>query len=745
MPDNIVERAIVPFNPASSKVLNKDKYNLFAPVADINKVGMAGFNPDDFSVDTKSIVSIKEGRTFTQAEITTLDKAVLQAAKDDTYTKTEIDGKDSALSLVIDSKLDVILEVARTKYNLLGNAPQVIKQLGGMGVLLIPTSAATITIKSYNVLNLTTLAVTVTKCTLETTSTGFTITKDGTNQDGWYSTWATMHITDLIPDRTYKLKYNTSYSAKGAIVYGNEPHAENTILATSWTTDNGGRSFKSFTPTNNYVDINFYISDPGGALSATYSDFMVLDQTIDTVDLLSYQSPYNISYQITSEDIIIPPATCTALISSDVQTEVLTEIDIDQISPLKAKTLVCFGDSITGNFTSPTDYPTFIANETGMNVINMGFGGCRMGYHAYENYDAFSMYNLADAIISGNFTLQDGGIAGTLGEGTVSASFADKLTILKTIDFNTVDYISIAYGTNDWGNNTPIDNTDLLSATSYRGATRYALSELLNAYPHLRVLLITPIYSYDIANARDSDSELWVRGTGNWRLTEYVDALIEMGKEFKVSVLNAYTTLGFNKYNWQTYLSDSDGTHPTIAGREKMGEVITSALLSVPAPVITPVDNKLTSTSTTNALSAYQGKLLNDAKQANLVSGTNIKSINGNSILGEGNIVISATSETATVDMDTAIQSITVENNTIYDSSVDITDLTIQFGTLTLDFNAIVNFASGAVATTLVVPIETIMKGDSCLIGVFTPLVNKRYSIGFNYNGTTAVGFVCGV
>lgn len=51
MPDkNVVERSIIPYNPASGVVMQKDKYNLFAPVADVNKVGMAGFNPADFVV-----------------------------------------------------------------------------------------------------------------------------------------------------------------------------------------------------------------------------------------------------------------------------------------------------------------------------------------------------------------------------------------------------------------------------------------------------------------------------------------------------------------------------------------------------------------------------------------------------------------------------------------------------------------------------------------------------------------------
>ena len=46
------------------------------------------------------------------------------------------------------------------------------------------------------------------------------------------------------------------------------------------------------------------------------------------------------------------------------------------------------------------------------------------------------------------------------------------------------------------------------------------------------------------------------------------------------------------------------------------------------------INNTLTSTSTTQALSAAQGKILQDGKQATLVSGTNIKTLNDASILG---------------------------------------------------------------------------------------------------------------
>ena len=53
------------------------------------------------------------------------------------------------------------------------------------------------------------------------------------------------------------------------------------------------------------------------------------------------------------------------------------------------------------------------------------------------------------------------------------------------------------------------------------------------------------------------------------------------------------------------------------------------------------VIDDITSTSQTDALSANQGRVLNINKQDKLISGTNIKTIGGNSILGSGNIDIS--------------------------------------------------------------------------------------------------------
>lgn len=56
--ENVVERMIQPYNPSSNKVINQNKYFLYAPAAGLDKVGMAGYKSGDFDVNSKQIVSI---------------------------------------------------------------------------------------------------------------------------------------------------------------------------------------------------------------------------------------------------------------------------------------------------------------------------------------------------------------------------------------------------------------------------------------------------------------------------------------------------------------------------------------------------------------------------------------------------------------------------------------------------------------------------------------------------------------
>lgn len=240
-------------------------------------------------------------------------------------------------------------------------------------------------------------------------------------------------------------------------------------------------------------------------------------------------------------------------------------------SHLSGKNLVCFGDSITGNYFED-DYPSVIANRTGMNVYNVGFGGSRLGRH-WGEFDKFSFYNLVDNVISNDFE----NLKTPFDDRPVQ--YDERVSILETIDFNTVDYISVAYGANDWGDNSPNEKTVPEDPTSFIGAGRLGLRKLLEAFPHLRILVISPFYRYFPTDSPVTDSD--EKDVGGMHLYEYVDSARKFAEEFKSPFLNAYHNLGINKYTRSVYFDGNDGTHPNPKGRKMIGETIASKMLSV--------------------------------------------------------------------------------------------------------------------------------------------------------------------
>lgn len=240
---------------------------------------------------------------------------------------------------------------------------------------------------------------------------------------------------------------------------------------------------------------------------------------------------------------------------------------------LKGKKCVCFGDSITGHYTSPSDYPTFIANKTGMEVINGGFGGCRMAEHPSDAYSAFSMYSLADSVASGDWSVQDAAI-----ESVTSPNASKNLEALKAVDWSTVDYITIFYGTNDFMGGVALDNdNDPLSTSQFKSALRYSIETILTAYPRIRIAVVTPMYRYWTEDGTITDSD--VRESNGLKLTDFVEAAIEVANEYKIPAFDIYHQLGVNKINRATFLSD--GTHPSDYGRERIGEYLAAKLISM--------------------------------------------------------------------------------------------------------------------------------------------------------------------
>ena len=244
------------------------------------------------------------------------------------------------------------------------------------------------------------------------------------------------------------------------------------------------------------------------------------------------------------------------------------------------KRYVAFGDSITDlGF-----YPEMAAELTGMEcVVNAGFGGCRWGEHPSEGYTSFSMHKIAKAIVTNDWSEQES--SARLLQST-HKKWAAKIEKLKGIDWNTIDYITIAYGTNDFAGGVEIGNdTDGLgglndaSNITLKGAVNYSLKQILTAYPHIQIIVMLPIYRVFVDESPIVDSNSYK----NWKdktLLDYRDAIAEMARKVNINILDLYGAMGVNLYNYQHYL-DSGGTHPTYDGYRKMGHMVAGHILNL--------------------------------------------------------------------------------------------------------------------------------------------------------------------
>ena len=305
-----------------------------------------------------------------------------------------------------------------------------------------------------------------------------------------------------------------------------------------------------------------------------YRDIWVNKKSASVLRTEIYKKNVTTSKQLVLNDIN-GGLTIDAVPGTDVYVQTIEEQQTPSI--LSGKTCVCFGDSITGNYAKLFDYPSVIAAKTGMTVVNGGFGGCRMAKHPSDMYDAYSMYRLADSVASGDWSVQDA-VADAVAEAGSPMYAADHINELKALDWNKVDIVTILFGANDFTGGVGLESdSDPLSTTHYKGAARYSIEKLLTAYPKLRIVLLSPLYHYKTVDGETVDTDTYTSG-GN-KMSDFIEALEEVAKEYKLPFLDMYNTLGINKLNRKDMLPD--GAHPSSAGIERIGESISARLMSI--------------------------------------------------------------------------------------------------------------------------------------------------------------------
>ena len=234
--------------------------------------------------------------------------------------------------------------------------------------------------------------------------------------------------------------------------------------------------------------------------------------------------------------------------------------------------MVVFGDSILGQIRDKTGIPYQVAEALGMKVYNAAMGGTCMG-RQYEREnpgdikDALSMVSLSKSVVSGDFRMQKLVETDESGMGY----FPHIIEQIRWIDFSKVELLLIGYGTNDYHAGEQIYNEDNpYDEYTYTGALRSVVRTLQNAYPDMRIVLVTSPYTW--YTNEGLTCEEYVLG-GNV-LKEYVDALLETAEELGVEAIDLYHD-AFPHDTWEDWQRYSvDGLHPNEDGRNLLSQII---------------------------------------------------------------------------------------------------------------------------------------------------------------------------
>lgn len=226
-------------------------------------------------------------------------------------------------------------------------------------------------------------------------------------------------------------------------------------------------------------------------------------------------------------------------------------------SSLSGKTIAVIGDSIV----EQGDWPERVAAQYGATALRFGFGGCRSGWYESSplGYDKQSMYNIAKNINSGDFTTLIEGAEWT--RDNRNDDNTPQAIAMSEVDWNKVDILCIAYGTNDW---TGIPAGDELIADpegkTTSGALCYSVEQIQLKYPHIQIVLIGMSFRLRGSGADESINSDNTPNTYGLYLKEYQQAILDVAEKYHIPAYDMYRLSGVNEMTHKQYLRD--GVHP---------------------------------------------------------------------------------------------------------------------------------------------------------------------------------------
>ena len=217
------------------------------------------------------------------------------------------------------------------------------------------------------------------------------------------------------------------------------------------------------------------------------------------------------------------------------------------------KKIVCIGDDLFGKAGAGASVAAYIEDLTGADVKNVSLAGATMAKNPTTALDDFSMYKIAEAMASKNYSAQKSA-ASALNNANLSAAISD----LEKIDFNKIDILVICFGVNDYLGGVPLTSSNAGDMSAYSNALNHVIEQICGKYTKMQVYVTTPLYC-GFGDKEDSDSKLGAAGS---TLKEYADTAVATAKAAKVPVVDNYNELGINKINLLYYYNTNTSIVP---------------------------------------------------------------------------------------------------------------------------------------------------------------------------------------
>lgn len=224
----------------------------------------------------------------------------------------------------------------------------------------------------------------------------------------------------------------------------------------------------------------------------------------------------------------------------------VTITEVEQFSSvLEGKKIVVFGDSIWNDARGEDGVSEQLMEMTGSTVYNCAIGGTSAALvgnnpediRKWDDQSFNGMVYVANDVVSAQKVLGD----------------TDAYGVIEQVDFNTVDYILVSYGLNDFFSDVPVYPEFYYDINSYVGALRNGILHLREHYPQTQIVLVTPTYTRLFEGERE------------YSIGDYVEAMRSVSTEMGTGLADMFHIMGEDATSRIEHLDD--GVHLSAEGR----------------------------------------------------------------------------------------------------------------------------------------------------------------------------------